>query len=533
MMKLSGLIKLQLKNNFSFKRFFGFDLKTNKTKSILMILAILYALVALLGTFGYMFFDLGKILSEMNQVHLLLNFAAIYGLGFTMFTVLLRTSGYLFYYKDYEILAPLPIHTRKLFISKLMVLLIMIYFVNFLITVPMMFSYFYWNGFNVLGLFIYLIGILCLPLVPFMFVSMLSLGISLLTSKMRYSKIINMILMIGLLVGFLFLSFSMNSTTVNPLTGQIDLFSSITKYYLPFTWFNQAVDELSFLSLGYLLGSHIVLFMIYVFFVEKLAAFTNKRGIRTQIKYKQKVLKYQEKPVVVSLVEKEFKKFFSSTLYALNSGIGMVLLVIMSVASLFFKADIEGILSQQIGMSVDAEMMILIIFGFTIGMTYTPAISLSLEGKQLWVLKSLPIKPSTVMLSKIIFNLLLIVPIAYISLIMIGISLSINLVSILIILVLILVFAVLVSCMDAVINLYLPKFDYNNETEVIKQSAAAFLGIFGTFALLITLGFLYYFLSDYVSLQINMLLMTLVSGLLCIPFIWIIKEKSEKIFLNF
>jgi hypothetical protein len=157
-MKLSGLIKLQLKNNFSLKRFFGFDIKKNKTKAILIFIAILYALVALLGTFGYMFFDLGKMLNEMNQVHLLLSFAAIYGLGFTMFTVLLRTSGYLFYYKDYEILAPLPIHSRKLFISKLLVLLIMIYFVNFMITLPMMFSYFYWNGFNFFGLLIYLLG---------------------------------------------------------------------------------------------------------------------------------------------------------------------------------------------------------------------------------------------------------------------------------------------------------------------------------------------------------------------------------------
>ena len=532
-MKLSGLIKLQLKNNFSFKRFFGFDIKKNKAKTILMIVAILYALVALLGTFGYMFFDFGRILDEMNQVHLLLNFAAIYGLGFTIFTVLLRASGYLFYYKDYEILAPLPIHSRKLFISKLMVLLIMIYIVNFLITVPMMFSYFYWNGFNILGLLIYLVGFLMLPLIPFMIVSMMSLGISLLTSKMRYSKIINMILMIGLLVGFLFLSFSMNNTSVNPLTGQIDLFTDITTYYLPFKWFNQAVDQVSILHLLYLVGSHVILFGIYVFFIEKLAAFTNKRGIRTQIKYKQKTLKYQEKPVVQSLVEKEFKKFFNSTLYALNSGIGMVLLVIMSVASLFFKADIESMLSQEIGIVVQSEMMILIVFGFTIGMTYTPAISLSLEGKQLWILKSLPIKPSTIMFSKILFNLILIVPIAYVSLIMIGIALSINLMSILILLLLILIFAVLVSCIDAVINLYLPKFDYNNETEVIKQSAAAFLGIFGTFALLITFGLLYYFLNDYVSIEVNMLIMAAVSALLCIPFIWIIKEKSEKIFLKF
>ena len=111
-MKTTRLIKFQLKNNLSFKRFFGFDLKQNKTKSILILSAIVYGLLSIVATFGYLFFDLGKILNEMNQTHLLLNFVAVYIIAFTMMTVLLRASGYLFYYKDYEILAPLPIHPR-------------------------------------------------------------------------------------------------------------------------------------------------------------------------------------------------------------------------------------------------------------------------------------------------------------------------------------------------------------------------------------------------------------------------------------
>ncbi len=222
-MKLSKLISIQLKNNFSFKRFFGFDIKKNKAKAILIGLAIIYALGATVGSFGYMFFDLGGMLKEINQTHLLISFATVYALAFSMITVLLRASGYLFYYKDYDILAPLPIHSRKLFLAKLAVLLTMIYVVNFIIALPIMFSYFYWEGFNLLSLVIYIIGFILIPLIPTIVMSLLSLGISLFTSKLRYSKIINLVIMVAVFIGIMGLSTSLSSTTVNPLTGQLDL----------------------------------------------------------------------------------------------------------------------------------------------------------------------------------------------------------------------------------------------------------------------------------------------------------------------
>ncbi|MCD4826749.1 MAG: hypothetical protein K8Q99_03060 [Acholeplasmataceae bacterium] len=532
-MKLTRLIRLQLQNNFSFKRFFGFDLKKNKVKGYLIIGAIIYGVVALAATFGYLFFDLGKVLNEINQVHILLSFSAVYAIGFTIITVLLRASGYLFYYKDYEILTPLPIHSRKIFISKIVVLLIMLYTINFVITLPIMFSYFYWNGFSILGLLFYIIGLICIPLIPFMLMSMASLGISLLTSKMRHSKIMTLILLIIVVLGIMVLSFSMNDATVNPLTGQIDLFANITKYYLPFKWFNNAVYSNSYLDMLYIIGSHSILFIVYIYFIEKLAAFTNKRGIRSNIKYKQKNITYQEKTVVRSLVEKEFKKFINSTLYALNSGIGLVFMIVLSVASLFFKADIQSYFTAEFGVVLSLEYIVLALFAFMIGLTYTPAVSLSLEGENLWILKSLPIKASTVMYSKIVFNLILVIPIALISIMMLGISLSFSLINILLLMILMSSFAVMMAFIHSVINLYLPKFDYNNDAEVVKQSAAALMAILSVFVMMIIYGFGIYFMNDVIPIEVILMILTGFSIGITIPFNIIIKTKSEKIFLNF
>ncbi|MDR4968864.1 MAG: hypothetical protein RG740_04545, partial [Acholeplasmataceae bacterium] len=90
----------------------GFDIKKSKVKAALIGLAIIYAIAVFVGAFGYMFFDLGRILNDMGQPKILLSFLTIYSLGLAIIIVLLRASGSLFYYKDYDILSPLPIHPR-------------------------------------------------------------------------------------------------------------------------------------------------------------------------------------------------------------------------------------------------------------------------------------------------------------------------------------------------------------------------------------------------------------------------------------
>ena len=78
------LVKVFFKESFSLKRLFGFNLKENKLKTVLIGFAILYALVAFLGGFGFLFFDLAKILSEQNQLEVVLSFLATYTLGLSV-----------------------------------------------------------------------------------------------------------------------------------------------------------------------------------------------------------------------------------------------------------------------------------------------------------------------------------------------------------------------------------------------------------------------------------------------------------------
>jgi len=526
------LLKIFFKENFSLKRLLGFNIKQNKIKAILIGFAILYAVVTFVGMFGYMFFDLGKILNEMNQTHLLLGFLGFYSISLSVFIVFFRASGSLFYYKDFTIIAPLPIHARTVFIAKLTVMMMMLYVMSFLVTSPIIVSYFYWTSFDIITFLIYIIAMFFIPLVPVIVLSFVSLLMALVTSKIRASKLINLVLMFAFFLGIFAYSLSVNTVESNPLTGQIDLFAGLSNSYPPLGWFIDAISNHDILSLLYLITSHGILFTLFIIFVFPVVDFTNKRGIRSNIKKNHKEIKYRKQHLMVTLIKKEFSKFFSITLYALNVGLGPVILVVSSVASIFYKNRVASILTEMVGTGLNIEIVLLAFIGFSISMTYTPAISLSLEGKNFWVIKSLPIKAETVMYSKVLFNTLLIAPIAVLSILLFGYSLGIPFVNQLLLILLAVSFTFAISFMDAIFNLYMPKFDYINDVEVIKQSASAFLGVFGGFALIGLHGAFFYFVGKHVSLEIMLLLLIFLSTIFAMIFWWFVKNKSEKLFLK-
>ena len=90
--------------------------------------------------------------------------------------------------------------------------------------------------------------------------------------------------------------------------------------------------------------------------------------------------------------------------YMINIGFGLILMLIGAFASILFKTDILSAIST---LDIEPILILSVAMGFMVVLTFSPAVSLSLEGKHFWILRSLPIAPKTVMFSKIAFNVLL------------------------------------------------------------------------------------------------------------------------------
>jgi ABC-2 type transport system permease protein len=110
-------------------------------------------------------------------------------------------------------------------------------------------------------------------------------------------------------------------------------------------------------------------------------------------------------------------------------------------------------------------------------MTCTTSSSISLEGKSLWIMKTLPVTTSQVFWSKMMINILLIIIPSSISLILLGIVFGFQWLYYICGLVFIAAAAFGISMFGLLMNLAFPKLAYENEQEVIKQSMPAFLGV--------------------------------------------------------
>jgi len=495
-MTFARLFKVLIKENLSLKRLFGFAPKDNKVKAFLIGLAILYAVGAMFFGFGYLFFDLGAVLAAADKLEILLSFIYTYAVGMSALMILLRANGYLFQYKDYSVLGPLPIKPRVIMAVKMAIMLIVLYLPSLIITLPITVIYFYYAGIDVLSLAMFLILFMIIPLVPVSLVSFLSYLIARVTARARHRNIINIILMFSIVIGFMVYSFSSSGDPdVNPLTGQVTAIEGMAAVYWPMAWFANSVHNHAWLDFAFLTLSHLILFGAFVFVVGRLAVKTNQQGGVIVTAKNNPHYKVIEQGVYKTLIGKEFRKFIGVPLYAMNSGIGVVLMLILAIVSLFYQNALGEFLPMLATEGFGGTMVIVIYVGFCVAMTFTPAISLSLEGKNLWVLKSLPLPSSRIMWSKITFNLLLAVPASLIAILLFSLSLKINVWETALLLPWAVSFGFAISVFDAILNLLFPKIQFINEVEVIKQSIAALFAVFGGFFFVALNAVGYFFLT--------------------------------------
>ena len=137
------------------------------------------------------------------------------------------------------------------------------------------------------------------------------------------------------------------------------------------------------------------------------------------------------------------------------------------------------------------------------------------------------------MYGKMLFNVLLGLPAAIISLLLFSYSTAIPFGRLLLMLFVVISLSLAVTVLGSVINLFVPKFEFRNPTEVVKQSLGALLGVFSGFTILILDGLLYYFLTKSASLEIGFLAIGLLNFLFFGGLLFVVNKKVESLFIKF
>jgi ABC-2 type transport system permease protein len=113
------------------------------------------------------------------------------------------------------------------------------------------------------------------------------------------------------------------------------------------------------------------------------------------------------------------------------------------------------------------------------GMMNPTSTTISLEGKEWWILKSLPVSNKMILDSKLVFNLLLDLPFFVIIQILLAVGNKGDLIEIFWSVILMGAVVTFSCIFSLTMNLKVPKMEWDNEVVVIKQSASAGLSMLG------------------------------------------------------
>lgn len=500
MNQLYMLVRINLINQLRLNEINGRKAKRKRLITIMKTVFVIFLGVMIMGYAALT--AIGLISIGMERIIPLTAITAVSLM--TVFFTVFKTNGILFGYRDYDMLTALPVKTTTLVASRFMQLYVVNAVFSFLIMLPMGIIYGisrYSLSFSFPAVIFYIIWILSLffiPLIPTTIASIIGFIIMKATSKMKYSNIlsaaITFIIIIGILIGSMVLSSSSKQIDATDVAALISVTeSSLLKIYPVGGIFSRAVLENNlFIFILFTAGSYIW-YRLFICFT----AYSYKRIQSDLSSYKESTEALKDLHVSVNsqkkaLLIKEWKRLFSSSTYLLNMGMGVIMLLVMASSVMLFSNDKISTLLSNENINIDINTlgvtMAPFVLGAIAGTSCAASCSLSLEGSNIELLRSLPIKAKDIYLSKIYMNLTLITPPTIIASIIVCFRFVKNFSDAVIIILLPLIFNIFTAVIGMYINIKFPNFTWENETTVVKQSFASFLGIFSTMLLCFIMG---------------------------------------------
>ena len=342
-------------------------------------------------------------------------------------------------------------------------------------------------------------------------------------SKFRHKVLVQIILTVALIVAIFGASFWVQGQAMDDeaafLRKMADIGATLSvamhKAYPLSAWFDDAINQGSILSFVLLLFVSVVFYGVFVGIVGRVYKKINTALMTHHADSNYQMGELKTSTMKMALVKKEARRFFSSTLYVTNMGVGLIIALIFSIACVavgFDKVLSTMDINEVPGLQEGLIYAIPFAIAMFVNMSCTTAVSLSLEGKNLWVVESLPIERKTLLQSKMLFNLILVLPVSLICSVLFMIELKVSFIQMLLYFVVSVISVSLSTVWGSWINLHFPNYAWENEVEVIKQGLSSMLGIFSGMIGYLIMAVLAYFLSGIIAGEIVLLIMCILMG---------------------
>lgn len=481
MKKLISLIKASMTEGMNLIKISS---KKKGKSSIILPLILTFYLMFTIGVNASVIFS---ILSKNNMAHALLSVFALSISIMTFIEGVYKAGPLIFNCKDDDLLLSLPLKRRTVLFIRVFKFYVFELLFNSLFLLPIIIAYIPYGNIDISYYITSLFMLLLLPVIPIVISCIFGAIISGISSKFKYKNLIQIALTMGILLLVFYFSFNIQGIKNFLVNNVSSLNDNIIKYYYPAGVYGKLVSNFNIIDLLVFILINVLSFSIMVFIVSKLyfKVNTNLKSVKTSGKNSSKKITYKKNSVTKSLIKKELKTFFNIPVFIINSGFSLVLFIALAVI-LTFKFDSIIPLLEKSDMNItitkdtiinNLSIVILVLLIFTSFLTSITSSVISLEGKNINIVKSLPVKVKTILMSKIYACLSITTPVLLIGDLIMFIRFKTNILEALFLVILSILMPLTTHFIGILINLKYPKLDYESSAEVVKQSTSSFLSV--------------------------------------------------------
>lgn len=485
----------------------------------------------LMAFFFGMSYLLGKGLLEADLAWLFFALMGILSISLGVFGSVFNTYATLYLAKDNEMLLSMPIPPSTILTARISLVLGLSFLYSGIVWVPASIYGCIFGNYSVAGK---IMGLILFPAIALLVTSLTcALGwiVAFIASRVKNKSFVIVFLTLILMGAYYYVCGNMSNIMTLILANVGKVQSGMKKWG---NLFYQLGKAASGSGKAMLIFCGITLILTLVCFYLLAHTFT---GIVTRssgtTNRTEKVKTGTARSMKKALLYKELKRFTSSPTYMLNCGLGIVLLLLSAVMSLVRRETIRTALT---GILVFLPVMkpflpLVVLFGVcmisAVDTISTP--SISLEGKNLWVLQTLPVSGKDVLEAKLMLHLMLSIVPALLGAASLSFCLNVGFLEAVLVLIFIILFLCFHGALGLIIGVLRPNFTWTSEAMPIKQSLNVLIIMLVCWLLLIVYCGAYYFAWKVMSVRLYLSLGVVLMALLSTFTIhWLLEKGAVK-----
>ncbi|MGN0801237.1 MAG: hypothetical protein ACI4MF_01445 [Candidatus Faecivicinus sp.] len=505
---LKTLFKKQMMELFSF---FWLNKKKNQRRTGVRLAAGAAMYVALFGVIAGIFVGMSLLLCEpltaAGMDWLYFTLTGLVGVVLGVFGSVFNTYASLYLSKDNDLLLSMPIPTWKILVARLSGVYAMGLLYELLVMLPALAVYCVTARPGPAAALCALWTTLVLSVFVLTLSAILGWGVALISARAKHRSLLVVVLSLAFLGGYYYLyakAYQMLIGISNDPSAAGEAMMRIQPLYL---LGRGAAGDLP--SLLLLTGMVLALFAATMLVLARSYAriATDQRG-EAKASYRER--RASMRSVDGALLSKELRRFLGSPNYMLNCGLGCVFMLI-ALAALLIKA---GAVRETAAMLIGSDESLLPLLAAAAictlaSMCDISAPSVSLEGKNLWLVQSLPVPAAKVLTAKLRLHLALTLIPAMLLTAGAAIVLKPTPASAALLFTSVIAFILFMAAFGLFLNLKLPNLQWTNEIVPIKQSASVTVALFGGWVLVAGLAGLWFLARRALSPALYLLCVTL------------------------